>query len=301
MHGPVEAFMAEKHALQPKAAVGPALRAIAAGILADARVVISDPERTNEAAVHHFRRAMKEWRALMRLLAPFIADSTRWRHEARDHARTLAQARDGAAALNAFEGLLGNGNLVLSTRTSDTIRARLEALRGSEERSGLTPMLRDAIIAWLDVAASAVEMWPLDALEFAAIAEQLAKSYRSARNQMPADWTAANGEDLHTLRQRVVTLRYQMELIEPLWPRFGKMWIGEAERIRGRLGQCQDIEVLTRLTGPHQILAHWRSRLTPACAERSGELAQRAARIAVRLFAERPKAFRQRIEALWEQ
>jgi CHAD domain-containing protein len=301
MHGPVEAFMAEKHALQPKAAIGPALRAVAGGILADARAAISDPERTNEAAVHHFRRAMKEWRALMRLMAPFIADSTRWRHEARDHARSLAQARDGAAALNAFDGLLDRGNLVLSSRTSDTIRARLEALRAGEERSGLTPMLRDAILAWLDVAASAVEMWPLDALEFAAIAEQLAKSYRSARHQIPADWTAARGEELHTLRQRVVTLRYQMELVEPLWPRFGRMWIGEAERIRGRLGQCQDIEVLTRLTAPHQILAHWRSRLTPACAERSAELAQRAARIARRLFAERPRAFGERLEALWDQ
>ena len=301
MHGPVEAFMAEKHALRPKAAIGPALRAVAAGILAEARVAISDPERTNEAAVHHFRRAMKEWRALMRLLTPFIADATRWRHEARDHARTLAQARDGAAALNAFDGLLHKGNLVLSARSSDTIRARLEALRAGEERTGLTLMLRDAIIAWLDVAASAVEMWPVDALEFAAVAAQLAKSYRSARNQIPADWTTAAGEELHTLRQRVVTLRYQMELIEPLWPRFGKMWIGEAERIRGRLGQCQDIEVLTRLTAPRQILAHWRSRLTPACAERSAELAQRAGRIAVRLFAERPKAFRQRLEALWEQ
>ena len=301
MHGPVEAFMAEKHALQPKAAIGPALRAVAAGTLADARVAISDPERTNEAAVHHFRRAMKEWRALMRLMAPFIADSTRWRHEARDHARSLAQARDGAAALNAFDGLIDRGNLVLSSRTSDTIRARLEALRAGEERSGLTPMLRDTILAWLDVAASAVEMWPLDALEFAAIAEQLAKSYRSARNQIPADWTAARGEELHTLRQRVVTLRYQMELVEPLWPRFGRMWIGEAERIRGRLGQCQDIEVLTRLTAPHQILAHWRSRLTPACAERSTELAQRAARIARRLFAERPRAFGERLEALWDQ
>jgi CHAD domain-containing protein len=237
----------------------------------------------------------------MRLLAPFIADATRWRQEGRDHARTLAQARDGAAALNAFDGLIDKGNLVLSGRSSDTIRARLEALRAGEERTGLTPMLRDAIIAWLDVAASATEMWPLDALDFAAVAAQLAKSYRSARNQIPADWTTAPGEDLHTLRQRVVTLRYQMELVEPLWPRFGKMWIGEAERIRGRLGQCQDIEVLTRLTAPHQILAHWRSRLTPACTERSAQLAQRAARIAVRLFAERPKAFRQRLEALWEQ
>src|SRR5271169_1730547 len=170
MHGPLEAVMVEKSPLQPKAALGPALRAVAAGILADARQAISDPDRTQEAAVHHFRRTMKEWRALMRLLAPFIADAVRWRQEARDHARSLAQARDGAAALNAFDGLIDKGNLVLSSRTSDTIRARIEALRSSEERSGLTPLLRDAILAWLDLAASAVVMWPLDTLDFAALA-----------------------------------------------------------------------------------------------------------------------------------
>jgi CHAD domain-containing protein len=292
--------MAEKPALQPKAAIGPAVRAVAAGILAQARQALSDPDRTNEAAVHQFRRAMKEWRALMRLLAPFIPDATRWRHEGRNHARSLAHARDGAAALNAFDTLIDKGNLVLSTRTSDTIRARLEALRGGEERQGLTPMLRDAIIAWLDVAAAAIEMWPLDPFDFSAIAAELAKSYRNARRHVPDDWTASSREDLHTLRQRVVELRYQMELIKPLWPRFGRMWIGEAERMRGRLGQCQDIEVLMRLTEPHQMLAHWRSRLTPACTERSAMLAQRAGRIGHRLFAERPKAFRQRLEALWE-
>ncbi len=164
----------------------------------------------------------------------------------------------------------------------------------------LTPALRDAILAWLDVAAAAVEMWPLDPFDFSTIAAQLAKSYRNARRHVPDDWTAASGDDLHTLRQRVVDLRYQMELIEPLWPRFGRMWTDEAERLRDRLGQRQDLEVLMRLTEPHQMLAHWRSRLTPACAERSAALAQRAARIAHRLFAERPKAFRQRLEALWE-
>ncbi len=175
MHGPLEARMAEKPALQPKAAIGPAVRAVAAGILAQARQAISDPDRTNEAAVHQFRRAMKEWRALMRLLAPFIPDATRWRHEGRNHARSLAHARDGAAALNAFDTLIDKGNLVLSARTSDTIRARLEALRGSEERQGLTPMLRDAIIAWLDVAAAAIEMWPLDPFDFSSIASELAE------------------------------------------------------------------------------------------------------------------------------
>jgi len=291
--------MGDKPALQPNAAIGPAVRGIAGHILAQARAAIMDPERSNQDAVHNFRRAMKEWRALMRLLAPFIPDASRWRHEARDHARSLAHARDSAAALNAFDDILKKG-LVLSERSTATIRERIEALRGSEEQAVLTPALRDAITAWLDTAAASVELWPLDPFDFSSIAAQLADSFRSARRRIPADWSLAGAEDLHGLRQRVVDLRYQMELIEPLWPRFGRMWTEEAERLRDRLGRCQDLEVLKRLTAPHQPLAHWRSRLTPAIAERSAALAQRAARIAHRLFAERPKSFRHRLEMLWE-
>jgi hypothetical protein len=243
---------------------------------------------------------MKQWRALMRLLAPFIPDAARWRHEARDHARSLSHARDRAAALNAFDNLLEKGHLVLSARSTATIRDRIEALRGSEEQAVLTPALRDGILAWLDTAAAGIELWPLDPFDFSSIAAELASSYRSARKHIPSDWSLASADDLHVLRQRVVEMRYQMELIEPLWPRFGRMWTDEAERLRGRLGQCQDLEVLRALTAPHQPLAHWRSRLTPACTERSAELAQRAARIAHRLFAEKPKGFRQRVVTLWE-
>ena len=299
MHALIEAATAEKPALQPNAAIGPAVRAIAAHILAQARTAIVDPERSNQDAVHDFRRAMKEWRALMRLLAPFIPDASRWRHEARDHARSLSHARDSAAALNAFDDLLDKG-MALSERSTATIRQRIEALRGSEEQSVLAPALRDAIIGWLDTAAASVELWPLDPFDFSSIAAQLADSFRSARKHIPADWSLASAEDLHALRQRVVDLRYQMDLIEPLWPRFGRMWTEEAERLRDRLGRCQDLEVLKRLAAPHQPLAHWRSRLTPAIAERSAALAQRAARIAHRLFAERPKSFRHRLEMLWE-
>jgi len=243
---------------------------------------------------------MKQWRALMRLLEPFIPDADRWRREARDHGRSLAHARDGAAALNAFDGLGEKGILLLSTRTNASVRGRIEALRGNEEQAVLTPALRETILAWLDAASAAIETWPLDPFDFSAIAAQLADSYRSARRRIPADWAAADAVDLHALRQRVVELRYQMELVEPLWPRFGRMWTGEAERLRERLGHCQDLEVLRGLTAPHQPLAHWRSRLTPACAERSATLVQRASRIAHRLFAEKPKAFRRRLEALWE-
>src|SRR5580692_8954344 len=176
MHALLEPVMGEKPALQPKSAIGPAVRAIAANILAQARIAMMDPERSSADAVHDFRRSMKEWRALMRLLAPFIADAPRWRHDARDHARSLAHARDSAAALNAFDDLLDKG-MVLSERTAATIRGRIEALRGSEEEAGLTPALRDAIVAWLDVAAAAIEQWPLDPFDFSSIAGQLTISY----------------------------------------------------------------------------------------------------------------------------
>ena len=134
----------------------------------------------------------------------------------------------------------------------------------------LTPELRDAIVAWLDAATAAIETWPLDPFDFSLDRGALDRRLsQRAAGAFPPDWSQASAEELHTLRQRVVDLRYQMELVEPLWPRFGRMWTDEAERLRDRLGRCQDLEVLKRLTAPHQPLAHWRSRLTPACTERT--------------------------------
>src|SRR6202035_4275424 len=101
MHAPIYSDMGDKPALQPRAAIGPAVRAIAGHILLGARSALLDPERSSQDAVHDFRRAMKEWRALMRLLEPFIADAPRWRHARCDHGRDVAHARDTQAALQA--------------------------------------------------------------------------------------------------------------------------------------------------------------------------------------------------------
>ena len=92
-----------------------------------------------------------------------------------------------------------------------------------------------------------------------------------------------------------------MELVEPLWPKFGKLWVAEAQRLRDRLGAFQDLSVLKGFTVPHGALAPWRSRLTPLILGRQEKHAKAAQRIASRLLAEKPKAFRRRLEALWER
>jgi anti-sigma-K factor RskA len=97
-----------------------------------------------------------------------------------------------------------------------------------------------------------------------------------------------------------VVHRYQMELVEPLWPRLTKLWVAEAQRLRERLGAHHDLTTLAALVAPHQPLARWRSRLAPLIAAREASHVKAAARVAGRLFAEKPRAFRRRLEALWE-
>jgi len=291
--------MSEKPALQPGLAVGEALRAVARDILAEARAAIEDPAHSDAVAVHEFRRAMKRWRALLRMLDPFLEDDgRRLRTEARDLARSLGGARDGQSALDALDDLAKHG-LTLTARSLATMRGRIETLRQTAETDVLTGDMRLRLSSALAQADSAVERWPLHTLTFADVADRLVLGFRDARRALPRNWSDTDPEDLHDLRKRIVNHRYQMEIVAPLWPRFGRMWVGEAQRLRDRLGRHQDLTLLTRLMQPHQRLAPWRSRLAPVIAQRMSDHVAAARRIASRLFVEKPGAFRRRLDVIW--
>jgi CHAD domain-containing protein len=251
-----------KPGLRPPEAVGETLRACARYILAEGRAAIEDRQRVEAVAVHDFRATMKWWRAYLRLIEPFLAvEDHHWRIEARDMARLLAGARDAQAALDAVADM--------EHHTASRAEAR-------------------------------IERWPLDDVAFSDVAENLSQGYRRARHMIPDDWRAASAGDLHELRQRVVVHRYQMEVVKPLWPRLGKSWVREAQKLRLRLGKHQDLAVLARYAEPHQPLARWRSRLQSVISQRQGQHVSIARRISGRIFAERPKAFKRRLEAMWD-
>ena len=292
--------MDDRPALQVNVAVGEALRAVARDILAEARAAVTQPGRSDAEAVHDFRRTMKRWRALLRLIEPFVgAEARQLRDEARDLARALAGARNAQSALDALADLEHNG-LSLSARSIDGLRRQIEQIRNQAETTLINAAMRTRLSRALDRAQTMVERWPLDLASYDEVADQLARFYRKLRRIIPADWGAADAEELHELRKRVVIHRYQMDIVRPLWPRFAKMWIGEAQRLRDLLGHHQDGLMLASLTAPHQPLARWRSRLAPAIAERRAEHVAAAARLAARLLVEKPSTFRRRLAAIWE-
>jgi CHAD domain-containing protein len=234
------------------------------------------------------------------MLEPFLPDDgRRLRNEARDLARSLGGARDAQSALDALDDLAKHG-ATFSARSLATLRGRVEAVRQTAETAILTPDMRLQLARALTQAESSVERWPLHVLTFAEVADRLVQGFRDARQALPRSWSEADPEDLHELRKRIVNHRYQMETVAPLWPRFGRMWVGETQRLRERLGRHQDLTLLTLLTQPHQPLAPWRSRLAPLIAERMAAHVGAARRIASRLFVEKPGAFRRRLDVIWE-
>jgi CHAD domain-containing protein len=291
--------MDDRPALRSDVAVGEALRGVARDVLTEARTAVTDPARTEAAAVHDFRRAMKRWRAFLRLLEPFVGQEARGlRDEARDLAGALTGARNAQSALDALADLEKQG-LALSPRSIATLRQRIDAVRTAAETTLLDADMRLRLGSALDKADAMVERWPLHLLVFDNVADQLTRFYRAARGLIPEDWAAADAEDLHELRKLVVIHRYQMDIVETLWPRFGRMWTGEAQRLRDRLGRHQDMLMLESLTGPHQPLVRWRTRLAAGIAERRAAHVAGAKRLAERLFVEKPNTFRRRLDAMW--
>ena len=278
---------------------GDGLAGAARSIIADARQALADPGPSDAETVHALRKALKRWRALLRLLAlPLGEQADLMRAEARELMRALAGARDAQGALDAISDLR-KGDMAFSDTSLETMRRRLTEMRDAAEAAAFTSDLRERLARYLDYAALSLERWPLAAIDFDTVTDGLTATYRRARQLVPDNWTAAEAEHLHDLRRRVVEHRHQMDLIEPLWPRLGKVWAAEAQRLRNQLGACQDLALLTAFTAPHQPLAPWRSRLTPAIQARRAAHLKTAARLAGRLFAEKPKAFRRRIAALW--
>src|SRR5262245_21214982 len=227
--------MGDNPVLRPGEPVGSALAAIARHIIAEARAGLGAIDRDQAVAVHDYRKAMKQWRAFLRLLEPLVGtEAHALRIEARDLARRLAGARDHQAMLDALADLDTAENGVAKTSLA-TMRGRIEDAKRAAESTTLTAELRSALNAALAHAAQAIDHWPLADLTFADVARELARHYVRARRAMLDDWAQADDDALHELRQRVVEHRYQMELIQPLWPRMCKLWVAEAQRLRDRL------------------------------------------------------------------
>src|SRR5215470_15384059 len=148
--------MGDKPVLRVGEPVGSALVAIARDIIAEARNGLGHVNGDQAVAVHDYRKAMKRWRAFLRLLEPLVGtEAHSLRVDARDLARRLAGARDVQAMLDALADL-EDAEHGLSKTSFTTMRSRIEEAKRAAENTTLTSDLRDELNAALARSAQAV-------------------------------------------------------------------------------------------------------------------------------------------------
>ena len=277
MHAFLEATMGTKPALQPKAAIGPAVRAIAAhDPCGRARGAdrSGDFRASTRCTISPHHKAMARAHAAARTVHPgcraAAAGSTR--------SRPLAVgARDGQSALNAFDDLVEKRHGAVGTLDRHHPRAASKRSAAMKNRPCSPRNCATRSSSGSMPAAAAIEQWPLDPFEFGR-SRPLTAGYRGARQSIPQDWSRRAPRMHHAApARRRPSLsdgagRAALAAARPHVDRRG----GAAARPARR---CQDLEILSALTEPHQPLAHWRSRLTPACTSARPSSSYRAARI----------------------
>ena len=247
-------------ALRPSAAVRETLRGVAHDVIAEARTAIRI-RQVEANAVHDFRKAMKRWRAFLRLLRPYLGDEGRRMPTRRASSRApCRRARRPVGARCARRS--DKGEQALSPRSIRHHHRRLEEIRavGGEDAHcrnarALHRRARPAADVGRVLAASAADLRgrrrPNSPTSIGAPAR---RSGAIGRRPTPRRCTICASAWSSTATRWRSSSRCGRASV--------KFWVGEAQRLRERLGHHQDMLVLASLTVPHGPLAPWRSRLT---------------------------------------
>ena len=256
------------------------------------------------AAVHRARRRIKSLRALLRLIRVAVGDSAfhRGNDALRQASHALASARRMGAMVESAEKLKGDGIADAELRVvKDIVRA---ASRIATE--GARPELFDAAAdeARRHIAAlrGTADGWKLPRCDMALFVEGMTRVYARARRLAEKGLGSADPAVLHEARKSVIHLRYQLDMLEPIWPALIAAWVKELQRLREVLGDFNDLcELESLINDPASPLSTVRNRTTALqlLAGRRDALLAKGRPLAQRLFAEAPQGFAIRMTAMW--
>jgi CHAD domain-containing protein len=248
-------------------------------------------DSTPEEAVHEARKDMKKLRALLRLARGELGEEIFERENAcfRDAARELAGTRDADVMLETLDALDLPAGLGLE------LRQVIQAERDGARPDGREAAARSAA-AMLKEARKRVDDWPLERDSFDVLADGLERTYRRGRRTLRAAQEEPTAEALHDWRKRVKDLWYHHTLLRELWPPVMRAAGDEAHELSDRLGDDHDIVVLAAWVRGH---LETDPEFSEAVIRRRGALQDEAFAVGARLYAEKPSAYRRRLERLW--
>jgi CHAD domain-containing protein len=263
------------------------------------------PKGSRDEGVHEARKCFKKVRAVLRLVRPAVGGKRYRRENAcfRDAGRPLTEVRDAKILVETLDQLcerfaehvVGRSFAGVRRALQDNLRAvRRRVLDEGEAFAVAAEAVRQArerVKGWADFP----DRW-------ASLGRGLEGVYRRAAAALEEAAADPTVETLHEWRKQAKYLRYQLEVLRPLWPeRLGEL-ADEADRLGELLGDDHDLATLRRaLTdgpGPPGDEGD-REVLLALIGRRRADLEQEALLLGRRFFQEGPRAFARRVKGYW--
>ncbi len=253
------------------------------------------------AAVHEARKSVKRLRALVSLVALDLdRNRARFDRVLRDVNRTLSATRDATVAITTFENLATAANEALINDFAVARAALDRRLAGVHDREinvdrEVVRPLKDLLQRWKR------RTWGRD--EWALLEPNLRRTYRRGRRMNREIAAGAPTERLHELRKLVKQTQYHFEFLIPIAPMRMQTEHDDWERLADTLGQHHDLWVLQdllRTTPSKELSRSARTLVLGQVCSAARVLEHHAARWSPILYAERARAFTDRLGTYWQ-
>lgn len=259
-----------------------------------------------DASVHNARKRLKEVRALLRLVRDALREKEFHRENKtlRDAARPLSEVRDSTALLEALQSLQKH---YAGAVNKNTFEAAKKALRHRRANIRKRVLLKGKALSRAAVVVRKVrnraEIWDLQGGSWQVLQAGLQRAYKRGHRAMTDASKDSTDANLHEWRKRVKDLRYQLELLKPLWPEDMKATAGQAETLTDLLGDDHDLAVLRDLLDnelKETVTKEASETLKGLIDSRRADLQNSAMSLGEKLFAESPGQFVEWIKTYWK-
>jgi CHAD domain-containing protein len=258
---------------------------------------------SRDRAVHDARKAFKRIRAVLRLVRPEVGKPVY--REAnlcfRDAGRPLREVRDAKIFIETLDELLERFKDHIAGRSFADIRKELQAhlravrKRVLDEQNSIALVVdavrraRKRIMDWVDVP----DRW-------SAVGRGLKQVYRRASKAFQDAAAEPTVEKLHEWRKQAKYLRYQLQILRPVWPERMEELVKETDRMGELLGEDHDLAVLRQMLtdDPKRFGADAEVLVAPMDWRRTA-LEQEAMELGARFFQDKPKDFTRRLKSYW--
>lgn len=270
------------------------------------RALAQDLEQARSGkTVHPARRRLKLARSQLRLMKPALgADSFRQENQAlRDAANALAGLRHTEAMIEAIAKLKADAK---DAASDEAVFAALEAAARDLREEAVSPdetgrRIEEAL-ARIEDLRGRISSWTLPKRDISLFVEGMRTCFSKARRLLRDGLERKEMPLLHEARKSVIHHLHHIELLTPLWPKLFKVWAGELQKLREDLGDLNDLDDLSgefdRPDSPFAAIEP-KARAAELIDRRRTSILARIASETGHLFAEEPKNFAARIDALW--